>query len=218
MFRKELKFGLVAVAVGVLGAIFGMPAAHAVPGQDGDFGPPPKGEFTTCGVNIDPPVSVDVTIVPTVDGVAKDARTQAYAVGTVPFVHFDLTDILTPGTHHVSVSATWPIGTGALVLETDMTCTPPPPPPPPPPTTTTTTTAVVPATAAAPPTVQVEAAEISRETDGHPASNASDATEVEGTSLPNTGTDAAPLLLLGAGCVAVGALAIRRGRHWRSAR
>ena len=42
MFRKELKLGLVAVAVGVLTVIFGMPAASRVPGQDGDFGPPPK--------------------------------------------------------------------------------------------------------------------------------------------------------------------------------
>jgi LPXTG-motif cell wall-anchored protein len=41
---------------------------------------------------------------------------------------------------------------------------------------------------------------------------------VEGTSLPNTGMNSGLLTLLGAGCIAVGALAIRRGRHWRSAR
>ena len=57
-----------------------------------------------------------------------------------------------------------------------------------------------------------------RGTDSNTASNSSDGTEVEGTSLPNTGMNSGLLTLLGAGCIAVGALAIRRGRHWRSAR
>jgi LPXTG-motif cell wall-anchored protein len=211
----ELKFVLAAVAVGVFGVIFGMPAAQAL--EPGDFGPPPKGEFTTCGVNIDPPISVDVTIVVTIDGVEQAPITKPYFHNLgAPFVPFDLTDILTPGTHHVSVSATWPIGTGALVLETDMHCSDPPPPPPP--TTTTTTTVAAPTTVAPPTTAQVKASEVALATESKTASNASDTTEVEGTGLPNTGTDSGPLLLLGGGFIAVGALAIRGSRRWRSAR
>ena len=50
----------------------------------------------------------------------------------------------------------------------------------------------------------MKASEVGLATDSNTASNASDATEVEGTGLPNTGTDSGPLLLLGGGFIAVG--------------
>ena len=119
-----------------------------------------------------------------------------------------------PGPHHVRAEASWNLGQGVLVMEGDAKCADPPPPPPPP-TTTTTTTVAAPTTVAPPTTAQVKAAEVGLATDSNAASNP---TEVEGTGLPNTGTDSGPLLLLSGGFIAAGALAIRGSRRWRSAR
>jgi LPXTG-motif cell wall-anchored protein len=153
----------------------------------------------------------------TVDGVPVPFDvTQPYTTLVdghfVPFSLESVAALQVPGPHHITAEATWNIGKGTLLISGDAQCADPPPP------TTTTTTVAPPPTVAPPTTSQVKASEVGLATDSNTASNASDRTEVEGTGLPNTGTDSGPLLLLGGGFVAIGALAIRGTRRWRSAR
>ena len=100
---------------------------------------------------------------------------------------------------------------GTTTVTGDLTCAEEP-------TTTTTTTVEPPTTVAPPTTAQVKASEVGLAAGSNTASKGADQTEVEGTALPNTGSDSGPLLLLGGGFIAVGSLAVRGSRRWRSAR
>jgi LPXTG-motif cell wall-anchored protein len=198
--------------------------AQAARSQDlgpNGLGPPPAAVVVGCEVRVDPdpPPPVFVTRVRlfnlTVDGTAVpfDVTLPYTGIPNPHFVPFSLADVpalQVPGPHHITADSTWNLGLGTLAISGDAQCADPPPT-----TTTTTTTVVAPTTAAPPTTVEVKAAETGLATDSNTASNA---TEVEGTSLPRTGTSSGPLLLLGGSCIAIGTLAVRRGRRWRSAR
>jgi LPXTG-motif cell wall-anchored protein len=199
----------IACAVGSTFAL-ALPALAQELGPDG-LGPPPFGDVVGCDLRVDPPPPTSGIVILvrvsnlTVSGVpvAYDV-TLPYDHPAVPFVPFSLAgvpEMQVPGPHHVRAEATWNLGTGVLVLEGDAQCADEP---------TTTTTEVAPTTAAPPPSVQVKAAEVTAATASTTATDASE--------LPRTGTDSGPLLLLGASCVAIGSLAVRRGRRWRSAR
>jgi hypothetical protein len=206
----------IACAVGSAFAL-ALPALAQELGPDG-LGPPPFGDVVGCDLRVDPPPPTSGIVILvrvsnlTVSGVpvAYDV-TLPYDHPAVPFVPFSLAgvpEMQVPGPHHVRAEATWNLGQGVLVLEGDAQCADEP-------TTTTTTlatttTAVAPTTTASTTPVQVLATEV--------AAPSGSTTDTEATGLPRTGTDSGPLLLVGASCVGIGAVAVRQGRRWRSAR